>query len=144
MSIQKDKKFRAKHEPDVKPDSLIKDKIGKYIKNDELSCAVGFEVAKELKVSPGEIGNTLDLLNFKLIKCQLGLFGYKPKKKIVKPQDSMNKDLKDTISNALVDGKLSCKSAWDIASRFNVHKMTVSCICEAMKIKISNCQLGAF
>lgn len=144
MSSQKNKKFSEKHGTDVKPDSIIKDKICKYGKKDTLSCAVGFEIAKELKISAGEVGITLDLLNFKLIKCQLGLFGYQPKKKIVKSQDSMDKDLKDAIGNALVNGKLPCKSVWNIASRFDVHKMTVSNICEAMNIKISNCQMGAF
>ena len=144
MSRQKNKKFSEKHGPDPKPNSLIKDKILKNIKNDELSCAVAFEIAKDLQVAAGEIGVTLDLLNFKLNKCQLGLFGYKPNKKIVKSQSPINKDLKDAISNALVDGKLTCKSAWDIGSGFNVHKMTVSDTCEAMNIKISRCQLGAF
>ena len=144
MSQNKDKEFREKHGPDVKPNSLIKDKILKCVKNDELSCSVAFEIAKDLKVSAAEIGINLDLLNFKLIKCQLGLFGYKPKKKIVKPQNFVDKDLKDAICGTLVNGKLPCKSAWDVASRFNVHKMTVSFTCEAMDIKISNCQLGAF
>ena len=144
MSQNKDKEFREKHGSDVKANSLIKDKILKCAKNDELSCSVAFEIAKDLEVSTAEIGINLDLLNFKLIKCQLGLFGYKPKKKIVKPQNSVDKDLKDAICGTLVNGKLSCKSAWDVASRFNVRKMTVSFTCEAMDIKISNCQLGAF
>jgi len=53
-------------------------------------------------------------------------------------------DLKNEISDALVQGRLSCKSAWDIATRFNVHKMKISGACEAMGIRIKHCQLGAF
>jgi len=55
-----------------------------------------------------------------------------------------SEDLKDAISDALIQGRLSCKNAWDIASRFKVHKMKVSGACEAMGIKIKHCQLGAF
>jgi hypothetical protein len=72
------------------------------------------------------------------------LFGYQPQKKIVKPQDSIKTDVKDAISDALFQGRLSCKDAWDIASRLNVGKMTVSSTCEAMEVKIKGCQLGAF
>jgi len=81
------------------------------------------------------------------MKCQLGLFGYLPEKKIIKPQNTENQDLKDAIRNALVDGKLPCKDAWDIgdiASEFKIRKMTISSIVEAMKIKIKPCQIGAF
>jgi hypothetical protein len=72
------------------------------------------------------------------------LFGYQPKKKIVKPQYIINADVKDAVSAALVQGRLSCQHAWDISSRLHVSKMTVSSACEAMEIKIKDCQLGAF
>ena len=144
MSLPKGKKFSEKHGQDEKPDNLIKDEILKRTKNKEVPCAVAFEIARGLQISPDTVGVTADLMNFKLVKCQLGLFGYQPKKKIVKPQDIVNKDLKDAIAGALVQGRLSCKSAWDIASRFKIHKMTVSGACEAMNIKIKHCQLGAF
>jgi hypothetical protein len=72
------------------------------------------------------------------------LFGYQPHKKIIKPQRSVNQDLQDTIVDALVEGKLSCQSAWDIASRLEVQKMDIGGVCEFMQIKINNCQLGAF
>jgi PIN domain nuclease of toxin-antitoxin system len=83
-------------------------------------------------------------MNFKLTKCQLGLFGYQPQKKIVKPQDSIQENLKNAISQSLSQGKLSCKHAWEIAFRYNIRKMAVSSACETMGIKIKDCQLGAF
>jgi hypothetical protein len=97
-----------------------------------------------LQISPKKVGKTADLMNFKLTKCQLGLFGYQPHKKIVKPLDSINVDLKDAVSDALVQERLSCMQAWDIASRLQVSKMTVSGACETMGIKIKDCQIGAF
>ncbi len=139
-----DEKFADKHRPDTKPDSSIKHEILKHSLNSELSCASAFLIAKDLNVSPDEVGMTADLINCRLIKCQLGLFGYRPDKKIAKPLKTENQNLKNTITDNLVEGKLACKFAWDIASRFKVNKMTVSNICEGMNIKINECQLGAF
>jgi DNA-binding CsgD family transcriptional regulator len=144
MSLHKGKKFSTKHGPDEKPDTSIKTEILKQTKNEKIPCAVAFEIAKTLQMSPETVGKTADLMNFKLIKCQLGLFGYQPKKKIVKPQDSIKVDVKDAVSDALSQGRLSCKHAWDIASRLRVSKMTVSWACEGLGIKIKDCQLGAF
>jgi len=62
----------------------------------------------------------------------------------VTPQHTVTEDLKNAISQALVQGRLSCKSAWDIATRFKMHKMKVSSACEAMGVKIKHCQLGVF
>ncbi len=139
-----DKKFADKHRTDAQPDSSIKYEILKHSLNSELSCASAFLIAKELNISPGKVGMTADLITCRLIKCQLGLFGYRPDKKIAKPLKTANQNLKNTITDNLVEGKLACKFAWDIASRFKVNKMTVSGICEGMNIKINECQLGAF
>lgn len=144
MSLRKSKSFSTKHGPDEKPDTSIKNEILKQTQNEKIPCAVAFEISKALQISPEEVGKTADLMNFKLTKCQLGLFGYQPQKKIVKPQDSINADVKNAVSSALVQERLSCKQAWDIASRLQVSKMTVSGACEAMGIKIKDCQLGAF
>jgi len=144
MDLRKDKKFVEKHGPDAKPDSLIKNEILKRTHNNEVPCAVAFEIAKELQVAADAVGMTVDLINYRLVKCMLGLFGYQPKKKIVTPQHTVTEDFKDAISEALVQGRLPCKSAWDIATRFKVHKMQVSGACEAMGVKIKHCQLGAF
>ena len=144
MSISKGKSFSTKHESDEKPDTSIKNEILNRTKNEKIPCAVAFEISKVLQISPAKVGKTADLMNFKLTKCQLGLFGYQPKKKIVKPQDSINVDVKDAVIDALVQERLSCKQAWDIASRLQVSKMTVSGACETMGVKIKDCQLGAF
>lgn len=144
MDLKHSKKFVEKHGPDAQPDRVIKNEILKRTHKNEIPCAVAFEIAKELRVSPDAVGMTADLMNYRLVKCQLGLFGYHPQKKIVTPQHTVTEDLKNAIFEALVQGRLSCKSAWDIASRFNVRKMKVSGACEAMGIKIKYCQLGAF
>ena len=144
VTDQKNNKFPAKHQDRAQINNVIKNEILKQNKDSKLPCFVAFKIAKELQVSPGDVGKAVDLLNFRLAKCQLGLYGYQPKKRKVKPKMPLDQGLKNAITDALVEGKLTCKKVWDIASLYNVHKLRVSCACEAMKIKIIKCQLGAF
>ena len=144
MQREEGQKFAEKHESNTQLNEKIKDHIIRQTKNNELPCAVAFKIAAELNVSAAEVGKTADLLELMLVKCQLGLFGYTPQKKIVKPKAAENPDLTSAIRDARVDGKLSCENAWEIARRFDVSKMRVSSVCEQLKIKVKPCQLGAF
>jgi hypothetical protein len=144
MKLKEGHKFSEKHASDVHLNQQVKEKILDKAKNGEIACAVAFQIAEELGVSPAEIGKAMDLLELKLAKCQLGLFGYKPEKKIVKPKQPDDQNLEKVLRGALVDGKLSCRDAWDIALKFKISKMSVSAACEAVNIKIKPCQLGAF
>lgn len=136
--------FSKKHGPDAQINETIRDEIKQRGKNEQLPCALAFSIAENLNVSPQDVGLTADLLNYKLSKCQLGLFGYQPEKKRVKSLTHMDNDLKNAIQGKLIDGRLSCKSAWQIAVDCNTNKMTVSDACETLGIKIKPCQLGAF
>ena len=144
MKHEKGQKFSQKHGSDVQVDPTINAKIEQNARNGRIACAVAFKVAEELEVSPADIGKAMDLAEVKLIKCQLGLFGYEPEKKAVKPKQPEDQNLTEAIGGALVDGKLSCRDAWDIAHRLKVPKMAVSAACEALHVKIKPCQLGAF
>ena len=144
MSSQKDTNFTEKHGPTDQPNAAIKTEIGNLGKDNELPCTVAFKIVEDLGVSPADVGKTTDLMGFKLVKCQLGLFGYTPRKKIVTPEETSRQEIKDAISAGLVNGRLPCESAWDIAGRFDVPKLTLSGICESMGIKIKPCRLGAF
>jgi len=112
--------------------------------NNELSCARTFKIARATGVSPQEIGRTLDLCRVRLVKCQLGLFGYSPDKKIIQPKEPEDEGVRTAIMDGLRDERLPCKTAWDIALRCKVPKMTISSACEALGVKIKPCQLGAF
>jgi hypothetical protein len=133
-----------KNENDNQPDPAITQEIQVRLRNDALACAVAFDIAGKLGCTPAEVGWTADLLHVRLVKCQLGLFGYKPKKKIVDSRMPQEPALGDAIRDGLVDDRLPCQTAWRIAAQFGVPKMTVSSACDAMGIKIKPCQLGAF
>jgi ribosomal protein S26 len=124
--------------------NLLEQEIMKYAKNNELSCVTAFEIAEKMNVPAQDIGEAADGLKIRLVKCQLGLFGYKPDKKTVKPLETVSSELKSSIINSLESGKLSCIKAWEIASQLKIQRFSVSCACEALGIKIKECQLGAF
>ena len=110
----------------------------------DLSCAAAFAVAASLKIFPAAVGEYADEFGFHLTQCQLGLFGYTPHKKIAEPLASVNAELAEAIREGLVNDRLPCKTAWEIAERFDVPRMTVSAACETLGIKIKPCQIGAF
>lgn len=144
MSSQKGRLFAEKHGQDAQPDPMLAKEIQKRVKDQALPCAVALEVANDLKASPQEVGKTADLLNISLSKCQLGLFGYKPNKKIVKAENTTNQDLIDAIKGSLLNDRLPCEAAWKIAARFKATKLKVRDACQANGIKIKPCQLGVF
>jgi len=144
MAREDGPKFSGKHGANAQADPNATDKIKQNAVNGEVACAVAFKIADELNITPAEVGKAIDLLDYRIMKCQLGLFGYLPDKKRVKPKAPEDQQLEQAIRDALVDEKLVCGDAWSIASRFKVPKMTVSAACEALGIKIKPCQLGAF
>jgi len=135
---------RQKHGPDARPDPKIAEAVEARAGEKGLACAVAFDIAASLGVEPMEVGKTADLLGCRLNKCQLGLFGYSPEKKIVGPKHPEDPAVIQAIEDEAKSGRISCRQAWEIAKRFGVRKMTVSSACEAINIKIKPCQLGAF
>ncbi|MGD9577522.1 MAG: hypothetical protein AB7Y74_04660 [Syntrophorhabdus sp.] len=119
-------------------------KIKEKISENRISCAEAHSIATELNVSPADVGTTIDLLEVRIIKCQLGLFGYGKEKNIPVLSDKINPDIESAIKSSLVNDRLPCSTAWEIAKNFKISKPMISAVCEGMKIKISPCQLGAF
>jgi len=138
------KDFSKKHSPDKKVNEELARAVKARAREGELPCAVAFSIAEEMNVPPEEVGFTLDVLGIRVVKCQLGLYGYKPEKRIVKPAERVAPDLEKTIRDSLINGRLTCAEAWRIAERFGLRKMEVSSACETLGIKISACQLGSF
>ena len=144
MTREDGPKFSNKHGADAQADPNATDKIKQHAVNATVACAVAFKIAEDLGIAPAEVGKAIDLLDYKIMKCQLGLFGYHPDKKAVKAKAPEDQQVEQAIRDALVNEKLTCRDAWSIASRFNVPKMAISAACEALGIKIISCQIGAF
>jgi hypothetical protein len=136
--------YAGKHGTSAVIDPVVRDAVLKRAPKGELPCAVAFELAKELRVLPDAVGRAADLLELRLVKCQLGLFGYSPQKSIVKPAVSVSQELEEAILGGLINNRLPCKTAWDIAEQLRIQRMRISGACDALSIKIGPCQLGAF
>ena len=52
----------------------LEDKIKSSLVDDKLLCAVAFKIAKEMGVSPREVGDTANEIKVKIATCQLGCF----------------------------------------------------------------------
>jgi len=137
-------KYFKKHPDGTPVDEDLKKEILEQVKNNSISCKKAEEIAKEMGFSLEETGRTIDILNINITKCQLGLFGYGETKKIVQPAKDISPELKENISAALQDGKISCVVAWKIAQKLDIPRMKVCAACEALDIKVKPCQLGAF
>jgi hypothetical protein len=126
-------------------DQAIADAIRKASVGGKVSCAEAFRIAEEMGVEPSEVGRALDLLEMKIIKCQLGLFGHeRGRHLIVEPAEAVSPELEKALRAGLVDGRLPCVAAWEIAKRFALPKMDITAACEKLNIRIGQCQLGAF
>lgn len=129
---------------EIKSNPDLEGEIRRRMESDGITCAVMMELAGQFGESPIDLGRRLDSMKIHIIKCQLGLFGYKPIKIIVQPAAEVSPDLEREIRQAMQGDYLPCTAAWAIAGERNLSKMAVSSACEFLKIKIKPCQLGAF
>jgi hypothetical protein len=137
-------KYFKKHPAGSEVDADLKKEICEQVKNNNITCKKAEEIAGEMGFSLEETGRAIDILNINITKCQLGLFGFGETKKIVQPAKEVAPDLKESITSALENERLSCLVAWEIAKKLNIPRMKVCAACEALQIKIKPCQLGAF
>lgn len=143
---QRDKgHYAEKHEPHIQLNQAIADAIRKRSVAGKVSCAEAFRIAEGMGIEPSEVGRALDLLETKIIECQLGLFGHEQGRHlIVKPAEAVPPDLERALRAGLVNGRLPCATAWEIAKRFDLPKMSITSACETLNIRIGQCQLGSF
>ena len=136
--------YSKKHTNDRKVDPGIAKAMEEKASENKITCAAAFKIVENFGTTASEVGFTADMLEIRIIRCQMGIFGYEPEKKAVKPMENVPDELEKAINGKLMDGKLYCASAWEVAKNLNIPKMRVSSACETLGIKIKQCQLGAF
>lgn len=125
--------------PNSIKEALLSAKVG-----DTIPCAAALSIASRLSKSPAEIGAAMNMLSIKISKCQLGLFGYGEKKKIIKVIGHVSPQIAKILQEAVQDNRIACKMLFEIAQTHNMPLFEIACACETMGIKIVQCQLGAF
>lgn len=144
MKEKSEKQFGSKYPSDRAVDPEVSREVKSRSESGNISCASAFEAALSLGVSPEEVGFTVDRLELHITHCQLGLYGYGSQKKLIQPAEEVAEGVDTAVRSRLENGRLPCRSAWDLAGELGMGKMEIASACEAMGIKISSCQLGAF
>jgi hypothetical protein len=140
-------KYALKHPPGTKPNEQIAKAIREKSPGGTLACGVGEKISKELKVDISEVGITADLLEMKIKKCQLGLFGWGEKPshgKDIHGGGSVSAEIKSALEAVAKNGVVTCAALWAIADRLGAERKAVSAACDSLRLKIRVCQLGAF
>ena len=137
-------KYSAKHPSGTPFDRSVADALAAAAADGRITCADAFGVAEELGRPPAEIGRTADLLEYRITRCQLGLFGYTPEKKIVEPAEEAPAAVREQLSRFTTDGAISCAACWKTADSLGMERMALAAVCEFLELKIQPCQLGAF
>lgn len=109
-----------------------------------LACARAKGIARRLGVAPEEVGDTADRLGIRIVDCQLGCFG--SKKATHEDLDSIQVSdaLAEAIMASLVDGKLFCAAAFEVARKVKATPKQVGDAATKMQVRIGKCQLGCF
>jgi hypothetical protein len=136
--------FSAKHPRGTQVPPALQQAVRDRLVDKEITCQAAHAVCEALHVTPQAVGIAIDLQEGHIRKCQLGLFGYDSKRKMVKAAESVAPELQAAIAAAAAQGRLTCADAWRIADTAGIARLAVANACEALKIKIKACQLGAF
>ena len=122
--------------------------ISSVLLEENLPCAGAFGASQKLSITPLQVGSIASEMSIRISRCQLGLFGYGPKSegkhRIVAPAPEVSNEMRSAIEASLVNGRLSCKSAWVIAKKLSCSRLSVSAAAETLNVRIGECQLGCF
>lgn len=114
----------------------------------KMACASAFAIAQAYEVQPAEVGWTANVMEIRLTRCQLGLFGYPQRQgwhNSNVPDLPVPPGMPEAIESACKDNNtLSCSMAWQIAAQFETSRMLVGYIADKLGVKITSCQIGAF
>ncbi|MEA3341930.1 MAG: hypothetical protein U9R15_18360 [Chloroflexota bacterium] len=130
-------------------DETLAAAIRARLKEGKLPCASAFAIAREHGVTPLLVGQTADVLQIHLTRCQLGLFGYPGHAKGWTAAKIAARAIPEGLDEAIraavdSDGNFACVKAWEIAASFGIPKMQVAYVADHIGIRFSPCQLGAF
>jgi hypothetical protein len=130
------------------PSEKISEMITLYPEKDKLPCAVAHYIAAYLKCDPVEVGKVSTKIGVKLYQCQLGLFGYgrkgKSAYKLTGRKVEVDQEVLDLIKANASNGKISCARLWEIADSKGIMRAEAGNAADALGIKVTPCQLGAF
>jgi len=146
MTHQDEGRFAAKRDG-APPDPKIAGPLNDRLTQGRLGCPAASKLATDLGVPMAAVGETADKLEVKIVRCQLGLFGYETadsRDPAYGPAADVPDDLAAELRDRARGRHVDCLVLWEIADGRGRSRMAVACAAEALGMKIAACQLGAF
>lgn len=137
--------IRAQYPANEAADQAIAAKLEVASNADKrIACRAVHDIANEIKCSPSKVGQTADLIEVRINRCQLGLFGRKDSNIQLLSKGDISQEISTVIEAAVSNGKIACLVCWQIADKLNLSRLEMGAVCDALEVKVSPCQLGAF
>lgn len=137
--------IRAQYPPNEMPDKTIVAKLEAAANADKrVACLAVHKITQELDCLPLKVGHTADLIEVRINRCQLGLFGRKDIDVEPLSKDEITQEMRTAVGSAVSNGKLACIDCWRLADQLNLSRIQIGALCDELEIKVSPCQLGAF
>jgi hypothetical protein len=117
--------------------------------NGQIHCESAHRIAGQLGIEPLRVGEQADEIGIRITRCQLGLFGYAPKKgtpgyrlveRLGNPPDAAS----EAVRKAANRGRIPCLTLWRLADQHGLSKLDMGNIAETLQLKVAPCQLGCF
>ena len=112
----------------------------------KLPCALAHAIAAKHGLSPMDVGAAADRLDFRISRCQLGLFGYAAFG--AKQAAVTLAAMPEPVSRALIAANrpegLPCEAAWAMAAEQGLPRLLVGSAADRLELRIAPCQLGCF
>src|SRR5512145_426018 len=100
--------YSKKHPGEKEVDPFLVKAIHEKTTDKKITCAAAFKIVETSETTASEVGFTLDMLDIRIIRCQMGIFGYEPEKKAVKPMENVPGDLENAIRGKVKEGRITC------------------------------------
>ena len=125
-------------------DIKLEEKVTSSLVDGQLPCVVAFKIAKELKASPREVGETADELGLRIVQCQLGCFAVEKATRPGLDDMEIPTALAEGLQAAMINRQLSCSTAFEVGKNFEVSRKQVGDAATKLNIRLIDCQLGCF
>lgn len=137
--------FSKKEKPTgFSPDKKTEEMVRSAAQGGLLACAAAFRLSEKTGLSTREIGTCADYFEIRLVSCQIGLFGNGKKGKAIRPLETVDSAVKETVLAASDKNGIDCEAVFRIADETGLKKRDIGRLCQTIGIKIRNCRLGAF
>ncbi len=127
---------------------IVRELLDSLEDDGRVTCATMHRIAAKLDLEPLVVGDTATDAKIQASQCQLGLFGHGPrgqgKGSIIHSQAEVSEELSRRIRGAVVNNRLPCDAAWELASEFKLTRLDLGNAAETLGLSISPCQLGFF